>query len=95
MSAEIIPFNKSEQPKEPMATGEAFCIGCSYQWLAIAPLGTVQLECPACSSMKGIWKWPHKPAPGMLVRECNCGNQLFYLTPEGHCCANCGTYQCY
>jgi hypothetical protein len=30
-----------------------------------------------------------------MIRECNCGNRLFYLTPDGHMCANCGIYQGY
>lgn len=92
MSAKIVSFAK---PSELTMTGDAFCIGCDYQWVAVAPVGTVQLECPGCRSMKGIWKFCCKPEPDLLVRECNCGNQLFYLTPEGHCCANCGTYQRY
>jgi hypothetical protein len=32
---------------------------------------------------------------GDMVRECRCGNQLFYIKPEGHMCANCGTVQDY
>ena len=50
-------------------------------------------ECPNCHTQKGKWKFEFAPAEGTLVRECNCGNQLFYLTTEGHMCANCGTYQ--
>ncbi len=34
-------------------------------------------------------------ALGLLVRECNCGKQLFYQTLEGQGCANCGAYQQY
>lgn len=45
--------------------------------------------------MKGKWKFEFAPSEGQMVRECNCGNQLFYLTPDGHLCANCGIYQAY
>ena len=45
--------------------------------------------------MKGKWRFEFQPAPGQMVRECNCGNQLFYLTTDGHLCANCGVYQRY
>jgi hypothetical protein len=75
--------------------GMAFCIQCSHEWTAVAPTGTVDLECPKCHTHKGKWKFEFAPAEGTMVRECNCGNRLFYLTTEGHVCANCGTYQSY
>lgn len=77
------------------AVGEAFCVACHHTWVAAAPTGTLALECPSCGAVKGHWKFEFQPAEGQLVRTCNCGNQLFYLTPEGHMCANCGIYQGY
>ncbi len=74
---------------------QAFCLGCGYEWTAVAPTGTTQLECPSCKAHKGRWKFEFAPAEGQMVRECDCGNQLFYLTPDGHMCANCGIYQGY
>jgi hypothetical protein len=38
--------------------------------------------------MKGKWKFEFYPSVGQMVRECQCGNQLFYLTTEGYMCAN-------
>jgi hypothetical protein len=32
---------------------------------------------------------------GTMVRTCDCGNQLFNITPDGHFCPNCGEYQSY
>lgn len=87
----VIEFPKNGQ----WASGEAFCIGCDHTWTAVAPTGTTQLQCPKCKAMKGTWRFPFGVAEGQLVRQCNCGNQLFYLTPDGHLCANCGTYQTY
>lgn len=75
--------------------GEAFCIACDYRWTAVAPTGTIDLECPNCKSMKGHWAFAFSPEEGQLVRSCDCGNQLFLLTPDGHLCANCGLYQRY
>lgn len=80
---------------EQTASGEAFCINCKHEWIAVCPTGTVQLECPKCLTMKGLFKYPFSPQPGSLIRVCNCGNELFYITPEGHMCANCGIYQSY
>jgi len=84
-----------EDKKGQWGTGEAFCIGCKHEWVAVATTGTTELECPNCKSMKGIYRFQFMPSEGQLVRECNCGNQLFYLTPDGHLCANCGLYQRY
>jgi hypothetical protein len=93
----VIPF-KRPVPKdetEPHGSGEAFCIACSHTWQAVAPVGTVDLECPSCHCHKGKWKFEFYPSESQLVRVCDCGNQLFYLTPDGHLCANCGIYQGY
>lgn len=86
-----------EEHKEPTAAGPARChsADCGHTWVAVAPVGTVNLECPKCGDRKGHWRFEFSPAEGEFVRECQCGNQLFYLTPEGHMCANCGTYQAY
>ena len=83
------------EPNDPHSTGDAFCVQCDHSWIAVAPVGTTQLECPECHTMKGLWKFPFAPEKGTMVRECHCGNQLFYLTTEGHLCTNCGTYQQY
>lgn len=90
----VVAFKQLEQ-KDPHGHGEAFCLGCGRTWIAVAPVGTTQLECPECRSMKGHWKFEFAPAEGTKVWACNCGNQLFYLTPDGHLCANCGIYQRY
>ena len=79
----------------PHGSGEAFCMQCGHDWVAVAPVGTKQLECPNCKTMKGLFKWPFAPNPEMLVRNCDCGNQYFWLTQEGHMCPNCGLYQTY
>ncbi|EER61571.1 hypothetical protein AcdelDRAFT_0906 [Acidovorax delafieldii 2AN] len=90
----VIPFKRPELEQQHGA-GQAFCIGCRHEWAAAAPTGTTQMECPACHAHLGRWKFEFYPAEGQMVRECGCGNQLFYLTPDGHLCANCGIYQRY
>lgn len=90
----VIPFNRPV-PAVQHGAGQAFCLGCGHEWTAVVPTGTIQLECPSCKAHKGRWRFEFSPAEGQMVRECNCGNQLFYLTPDGHMCANCGIYQGY
>ncbi len=83
------------EPETPHGAGEAFCFQCKYEWTAVAPVGTTQLQCPECLTYKGLMKFPYAPPADKLRRQCNCGNQLFYLTLEGHMCCNCGVYQSY
>lgn len=75
--------------------GEAFCLSCKHTWTAVVPTGTESFECPNCHRHSGHWCFEFYPAAGQQVRECQCGNQLFYLTPDGHLCASCGIYQKY
>lgn len=89
----IIEFKKPEY--DPHGSGEAFCLQCHHEWIAVVPVGTTQLECPECHTMKGLLKFAYSPSDDQLVRECNCGNQYFWITPDGHMCPNCGTYQSY
>lgn len=92
----IIPFQRQPPANdEQMMRGEAFCIACDHTWQGVALTGTVHLECPSCRTMKGRFRFECMPGPGQLVSECACGNQLFYLTPDGHLCANCGVYRRY
>ena len=81
--------------QDPYLSGTARCIHCAHTWVAVAPVGTVELECPECRASKGRFLGLCMPEEHVEVRTCNCGNQLFYLTREGHMCANCGTYQRY
>lgn len=99
MTGEVIPLRgKVTPPIEPVeqwGSGEAFCLACDHTWAGAAPVGTDAFECPQCRRVSGHWKFEFQPRPGEQVRQCNCGNQLFYLTPDGHLCASCGIYQRY
>ena len=88
---EVVDISKKEQH----GGGEAFCMQCGQEWHAVAPTGVTRLQCPECRAMKGLFRFEYMPSDDQLMRECSCGNDLFYLTPEGHMCANCGIYQCY
>ena len=87
----VIPFAKPIE-ETPHGTGEAFCMACSATWTAVAPVGTVELACPECKTMKGRFVFAYLPCMDK-VWECNCGNQLFNLDKSGIFCPNCGTYQ--
>ena len=91
----VVSLAAFKEARTQHGQGEAFCLSCDHVWQAVAPTGAGRLECPACRRQTGLWKFEFAPPPGQMVRQCNCGNQLFYLTPEGHLCASCGIYQRY
>lgn len=35
----------------PHTMGQGVCKHCSHQWIAVAPTGAKELECPACHKM--------------------------------------------
>lgn len=93
----ILSFDKTSKKNRAEATGsgQAFCLRCKHEWVACSPVGVLDLECPECKTMKGRFRFEFQPADGQLIRVCNCGNEYFYLTPDGHMCVNCGMYQSY
>lgn len=74
----------------PHISGEVVCLECRHEWMGVAPIGTTELECSECGTLKGAWKYMAAPE---VVFECNCGNQHFYIDPEGVMCARCGSRQ--
>lgn len=65
---------------------------CNHTWAAVVPVGSIELECPECKTMKGRFTFPFSP-PTSHVWECACKNQLFNVSHEGIFCPNCGVYQ--
>src|SRR5689334_19482065 len=92
--AEIFDLAKERADRTPHLAGNARCLGCGHAWVAVAPLGTVWLKCPseACGLEQGRFADPVVPAVGSLW-ACDCGNELFYLAPDGAHCPRCGTRQ--
>lgn len=75
--------------KASTLTGEAYCVCCQHKWVAVAPEGVTFLECPSCHTEKGRFFYP------VLIRDaaywvCMCGNDLFFINPDGCYCPNCG-----
>lgn len=91
----IIAFPKKTDETAHHGLGQAFCMACQHEWEAVVPMGTTDLECPGCHTMKGRLRFEYYPPEGEKIRVCNCGNSYFYLTEVGHLCANCGIYQTY
>lgn len=77
----------------PHGAGEAKCLACGYEWVAVAPTGTLQLECSECGLMKGVFKGLYYPSKDDEIWVCNCGNDLFVIAKRGIICTKCGTWQ--
>lgn len=76
--------------KKPHREGLTKCLSCKHEWVAVAPVGTKWLDCPACSKQFGH-------AVGLVAREglhwqCKCGCQLFCINTTGPYCIECGEY---
>lgn len=77
--------------RTPHLSGAAICLACRHEWVAVAPVGTVWMECPSCSLLRG--RMAHPVVVGDEHWECFCGNDLFRLSPRGAYCPNCGEMQ--
>lgn len=95
MADGVIPFGDRkrppaivvDEPDGPHITGPAFCGACKAEWPAVAPVGSVHFECPQCKRMWGAFKNAVSPPEAW---RCNCGEELFWLTPHGAMCRRCG-----
>lgn len=82
----------------PFLAGPAMCVICKHEWAAVAPVGTFDLECPSCGFFKGHFKFAVdrdvvKDENGVnrsCTWTCNCGCDLFRITPERIYSPNCG-----
>lgn len=76
---------------KPHLSGEAKCMHCAHEWVAVSPVGEHSgFECPSCSLFKGVFVGESLPEPDQPFWQCNCGCDVFSLTPNGAMCRNCG-----
>jgi hypothetical protein len=87
----VIDFKRAVEQRSQHTSGDARCLQCGHEWIAVAPVGEVWLECPECKILRGSFIEPAYPHDG-AVWQCNCSNQLFLLTPDGPMCPKCGVY---
>lgn len=77
--------------RNPHLSGETLCLQCGAKGVAVAPVGVTWMECDECGTMKKVFKY-------MVARDgdewvCDCGSNLFKVTPNGIYCPNCGAWQ--
>lgn len=83
---EVLDIRKNQ----PHIEGKACCLQCLHQWQAVCEIGVIDLECPACGLMKGVWCGLAVPE---YMWQCLCGCVHFYINQNGASCCNCGVTQ--
>ena len=87
-SGEIHDINENT----PHAQGPAICLGCNHKWVAVLPVGLIDMECPNCGLIKGVFKG--LTLPSKTLWSCVCGCPHFFLNEDYsfYCCL-CGLEQ--
>lgn len=88
--AEVVSLAEWREEHTPHLSGKAVCLSCKHRWVAVAPAGSLWLECPKCRHDWGRYV-EHVQREGPHW-HCACGNDLFYVTPEGSYCPMCGVW---
>jgi Zn finger protein HypA/HybF involved in hydrogenase expression len=87
----VISIKKYKEECYPHISGECKCLDCGHEWVGEAPVGVCILECPQCQTLRGVHKYDiSRDEP---YWTCNCGNKLFFITPNGTYCPKCGESQ--
>ena len=73
--------------------GECHCIDCKHEWVGVAPVETVWLECPQSKGHRGCPVHPMSLEEGELIYRCNCGCEYFFFSETNTLCGACGTAQ--
>lgn len=85
---DVISLEEEKVKRNPHMRGQAHCLLCGKEEIAVAPVGTTWMKCSGCHAMKLRFDG-HVPPTGYFW-VCNCGSTLFYLSPDGAYCPNCG-----
>lgn len=80
---------------QPHASGKARCTACGHVWVAVKPVPeeTPWMECPECGSHRGLYVHYFGLPEGSQMWRCHCGNELFFVTPDGMYCPGCALWQ--
>lgn len=77
-----------KEANDPHRSGEARCLNCKHEWVAVAPVGVISLECPKCSTLQGMFKGVSQTEREQW--QCRCGEWMFFVDEAGMYCAHCG-----
>ena len=90
--------NLADHRDDPHMAGGAKCLACKHEWVAVAPAGVVDMECPECGCMRGVfvnsWGAPHDA----IVFKCQCDSSAFEFVAHKNAkdyylaCIGCGKW---
>jgi Zn finger protein HypA/HybF involved in hydrogenase expression len=64
----------------PHLSGKARCTACGHEWVAVAPVGTLWFDCPACHTERGLYVAPITDVDGSShIFLCPCGGDAFAI----------------
>jgi hypothetical protein len=88
----VVDFAEHKFRNQPHNQGPIRCMECGHEWVAVRPAATEPwwFECPSCQLEKGRPVGPFEKESSHWV--CNCGNDLFFITPNGPYCPHCGIW---
>lgn len=96
---EVVTLSGRRDDGGPYCSGEALCLACGHDWVAVAPAGTTRLECPSCKLTRGAYRHSIGPADGDRVFQCACGAEEFFFKQSANdgrtliVCTGCGDFK--
>jgi Zn finger protein HypA/HybF involved in hydrogenase expression len=89
-SKNIVSLDEKRLENSPHASGLIHCMACSHEWRGVFPIPITQsLECPECSSIRGVPKYEFTPEAAFT---CNCGCDVFRVSVNNLVCLSCGGF---
>lgn len=92
---EVVSLQEWKEENRPHWTGPCVCIECRKEFVAVAPMGVLWVECPDCGLTKGHPKHPFSCREGEALFVCGCGSEAltaFFRSGQLHImCMACGS----
>ncbi len=86
----VVSLAQARVDRTPHMSGAAACMVCHHSLVAVAPVGTHELECPECHAIKGYYVAP--VVAGEDRFQCDCACSVFHIGRGiGPYCVHCGT----
>ena len=83
-------FAEAKLKSSTHVEGNVLCMACDATWVAIAPVGTILMECPHCNLKKAIWMSPILPQDEPMIQCGTCRNIFLIVGINNVYCPNCG-----
>lgn len=82
--------NLDDYRNTPHMAGICKCMSCGNEGPGVAPVGTISgLECSVCGRFTVVVKYDCGPETTFV---CNCGCDLFRISPNNTICYSCGSF---